>query len=97
MSSRRIPTEDREPDPARSYERAKPEKEAGMGRLDTVNATPTNRPGQAKETVRKVHAPHQNNANEVDNKRQAIDLTKKAPAADRRRRRKPTARSSEKE
>jgi len=57
MSSRRIPTEDREPDPARSYERAKPEKEAGMGRLDTVNATPTNRPGQAKETVRKVHAP----------------------------------------
>lgn len=96
MSSRRIPTEDREPDPARSYERAKPEKEAGMGRLDSVKATPTNRPDRAKETVRNVHVPHQLNANEVDNKRQAIDLTKKAPAAAHRRR-KPTARASDKE
>jgi hypothetical protein len=42
--TRKIPIEDREPDTARSYERAKPEKEAGMGRLDNNPATPERKP-----------------------------------------------------
>jgi len=32
------------PDPATTYERAKPEKEAGMGRLDNNKGTPTHSP-----------------------------------------------------
>jgi len=39
------------PDPARSYERAKPEAESGMGRLDNNKATPTDQPEQGKEAV----------------------------------------------
>lgn len=38
------------PDPASSYERAKPEKEAGMGRLDSnTDAVPTRRPDHPHE------------------------------------------------
>lgn len=42
---------ERAPDPARSYERAKPEKESGMGRLDNNDATPTDQPSQTEQTV----------------------------------------------
>lgn len=38
-------------DPATSYERAKPEAEAGMGRLDNNAGTPTDRPDQMDEAV----------------------------------------------
>lgn len=41
-----IPVEDREPDTARVYERAKPQKETGMGRLDSPATTPHQRPDQ---------------------------------------------------
>ena len=60
-------TEDREPDPARSYERAKPEKEAGMGRLDDAarGATPTDRPDRTEHAVPNVHSPRQLNAEEA--------------------------------
>jgi hypothetical protein len=40
------------PDPARSYERARPENEAGMGRLDNDVATPTRKPEQTRQTVK---------------------------------------------
>jgi hypothetical protein len=40
------------PNPARSYERAHPDDEAGMGRLDNDTATPTDRADQINQTVR---------------------------------------------
>jgi hypothetical protein len=40
------------PDPARSYERAKPEAESGMGRLDNNKATPTPRPDHLERAVK---------------------------------------------
>jgi hypothetical protein len=41
------------PDPASSYERAKPEKEAGAGSLDSPvgEATPTDQPDRLEQTV----------------------------------------------
>jgi hypothetical protein len=39
------------PDPANSYERAKPQNESGMGRLDNNKSTPTNTPDQQEESV----------------------------------------------
>ena len=54
------------PDPARSYERAKPEAEAGMGRLDNNNATPENAPDRAGAAVHNHQDPaRQLNAHEV--------------------------------
>ena len=53
------------PDPARSYERAKPDKESGMGRLDNNKATPTNRADSVDGVVTNKHKPHQINADEV--------------------------------
>lgn len=59
------------PDTARSYERAKPEKEAGMGRLDNnKNATPTACPDQMEKAVGNRQVPeHQLNAQDVVNER----------------------------
>jgi hypothetical protein len=70
-------TEDREPDPARSYERAKPEKEAGMGRLDNDAATPTDRPDQPEAAVRNIHPPRQLNADD-----QVVDVRSGANPGD---------------
>jgi hypothetical protein len=54
------------PDPATSYERAKPEKEAGMGRLDTnKNATPENQPDRMDQAVKNKQAPRQINSEDV--------------------------------
>ena len=39
------------PDPANSYERAHPENEAGMGRLDNNKATPEASPDRQEQTV----------------------------------------------
>ena len=39
------------PDPARSYERARPEEEAGMGRLDNNKAVPIDRPDRSDQAV----------------------------------------------
>lgn len=39
------------PDPARSYERAKPEHESGMGRMDNNVSTPTHRADQMHGAV----------------------------------------------
>jgi len=40
------------PDPANSYERAHPENEAGMGRMDNNKAVPENKPDRQGEGVR---------------------------------------------
>jgi hypothetical protein len=54
------------PDPATSYERAKPEKEAGMGRLDNnANATPENQPDRMDQAVNNKQPPRQVNAEDV--------------------------------
>ncbi len=50
------------PDPARSYERAKPEAESGMGRLDNNQATPTNRRDKMGQAVRNKQSSWQINA-----------------------------------
>lgn len=50
------------PDPATSYERAKPEKEAGMGRLDNNKGTPTNKP----DSMEKVAGNKQNPENQIN-------------------------------
>lgn len=58
------------PDTASSYERARPEKEAGMGRLDNNVATPTDSPDQIEQAVtHKQPSDRQLNAHEVGNER----------------------------
>ena len=60
------------PDPATSYERAKPEREAGMGRLDNNDAVPTESPDQSNDAVKNRQDPtHQINAQD-DDKRSAV-------------------------
>ena len=62
------------PDPASSYERAKPDKEAGMGRLDNNKATPTVRQDKMEETVTNRQPPRQLNAHDVVDQRDARPL-----------------------
>jgi len=57
------------PDPATSYERAKPERESGQGRLDNNVATPTNRPDKTKQAVKNKQPSRQINADDVGNAR----------------------------
>ena len=59
------------PDPATSYERAKPERESGQGRLDNNVSTPTNRPDRGKQAVKNKQPARQLNADELDNARGA--------------------------
>ena len=67
MARQRTKTEDLEPDPARSYERAKPEKEAGMGRMDdvTTGATPTDRPDHPELATDNPQPPRRFNAEKL--------------------------------
>lgn len=53
------------PDPATSYERAKPENEAGMGRLDNNIATPTDSPDKMEHAVKHRQPLRQINADDV--------------------------------
>ncbi len=55
------------PDPARIYERAKPEAEAGMGRMDNNPGTPTSRPDQADKAVHKTVPSRHLSAHDVVN------------------------------
>jgi hypothetical protein len=58
------------PDPARVYERAKPEAEAGIGRLDNNDgATPTRRPDQMGDAVTHAQKARQINAHDVVDER----------------------------
>src|SRR5437588_4608416 len=57
------------PDPARIYERASPETEAGMGRLDNNKGTPERSPDQIEQAVTHKQEPRQLNAHEVTSER----------------------------
>ena len=60
------------PDPARSYERADPKNESGMGRLDNnMNATPQETSDRQSQAINNDHAPRQINADDVVNDRAA--------------------------
>lgn len=59
--------EEKAPDPARSYERAKPEAESGMGRLDNNDdATPTPRRDKVYKAVKQRQDARQVNAEDDD-------------------------------
>jgi hypothetical protein len=57
------------PDPARSYERAKPEAEAGMGRMDSDKAVPSEHPDHMKDAISHAQGPRQINAHDVVSER----------------------------
>src|SRR3954465_7592910 len=58
------------PDPANNYERAHPENEAGMGRLDNNKATPENTPEHDQQSEKnKQHDAGQANEQDVTNQR----------------------------
>ena len=59
------------PDPATAYERAKPEREPGQGRLDNNISTPTDQPEKGKQAVKNRQSPRQVNAEDVTNARRA--------------------------
>jgi hypothetical protein len=71
MSTHNRPASKQEaPDPATSYERAKPENEAGMGRLDNIVATPTDSPDRQDATVQNRQPSRQINAHDATDQRQ---------------------------
>ena len=60
------------PDPADSYERAHPENEAGMGRMDREQPRPSNRPDRQGDAAKNRQDPtRQINGENVDNQRSA--------------------------
>jgi hypothetical protein len=70
---------DTPPDPARSYERARPEDEAGMGRLDAPKATPTDSADKIEEAVPNEQAPRQLNADDTLDDRASAQPTPAQP------------------
>ena len=66
------------PDPATSYERAKPHKEAGQGRLDNNDdATPTSSRDHAEDAVKQKQPLRQINAEDLGDDRSARPVTAK--------------------
>ena len=58
------------PDPANNYERAHPENEAGMGRMDAPKTTPEQKPDRQRESVANRQDPtRQLNAQDAVNQR----------------------------
>ena len=58
------------PDPADSYERSNPGREAGMGRMDNNKAVPTNSPDRQQQAVGNKQDPQrQLNAHDATNQR----------------------------
>jgi hypothetical protein len=69
------------PDPARSYERAKPGAESGMGRMDNNKATPTDRPDAQRQGIKNAQDPSiQVNGEEVVDNRENRSAAMPAPA-----------------
>jgi len=68
------------PDPACAYERAKPDKEAGMGRLDNNDAIPANSPDRVPQAVKNKQPLRQINAHDV------VDEVARRPADGKARR-----------
>src|SRR5882672_73251 len=58
------------PDPSRSYERAQPNAESGMGRLDNNRSTPTRTPDKVDQAVKHKQDNRQINAQDVVNERE---------------------------
>ena len=54
------------PDPSKSYERAHPGNEPGMGKLNQSPKTPTDRPDQLEQTVTNRQPPRQINAEDSE-------------------------------
>ncbi len=55
------------PDPASSYERARPEREPGQGRKDNNNATPQKQPDKMQDAVKNKQDPTRQINGEDDN------------------------------
>jgi hypothetical protein len=71
---------DQAPDPASSYGRENPSKEAGMGRLDNNTATPQNQPDDPQRAVSNRQSPQrQVNAQETGNARSAQQPGRQQP------------------
>jgi hypothetical protein len=65
----KAPSQHEAPDPARSYERAKPEAESGMGRLDAPKTKPARRDDGMKDAVKHAQRPRQLNAEDATDNR----------------------------
>jgi hypothetical protein len=79
MPSQNRPSSKRSaPDPASSYGREKPQKEAGQGRLDNNQAIPEQAPDRSEAAVPNRHPPRQINASD-DDQRATVDPTKPLP------------------
>ena len=84
MPSQNRPASNKQaPDPATSYGREKPDKEAGAGRLDNNTSTPANEPDKAHNAVKNKSQQRQINAHEVDNQRASKDPSTPKPRRDR--------------
>ena len=72
------------PDPANNYERAHPEREAGMGRLDNNKAVPADSPDRGEQAVKNKQDPtRQINAHDEIHARDGAPATGGAkPAAE---------------
>jgi hypothetical protein len=76
----RTTSNEKGPNPARVYERAKPEAEAGMGRLDTNDdAVPTDRPDEMPAAVSNAQPRRQVNADDVVDGRASCDPARTLP------------------
>jgi hypothetical protein len=71
------------PDPARVYERAKPEAESGMGRLDNNIAVPIDRPDATPDAAGNAHASRQLNSSDALDERAARTPGPDAPPPNR--------------
>ena len=67
-------SEELAPDTARIYERAQPEKESGMGRLDNNKAIPARSRDKIEEAVPNKQELRQINAEETEDDRRAREL-----------------------
>ncbi|HMB96199.1 MAG TPA: hypothetical protein VKK61_09190 [Tepidisphaeraceae bacterium] len=72
-SQNRPASKEQAPDPATSYERAKPEKESATGRLDSDKPVPADRPDSHNQAGQKRRPSQQINAQQDINKRASSD------------------------
>ena len=68
------------PDPATSYGREKPEKEAGLGRMDAPAATPQNQPDRMEQAVKnRQDGTRQQNAHDTVDQRRDGTVGRSSP------------------
>jgi hypothetical protein len=83
-SSHSEQTNDDAPDPSNTYERAHPEREAGMGRLDNDIATPTNQPDVPGQAVKNKQQPSRGISGQDNVNRRASSEPAHAPRQQQR-------------